>query len=355
MFFRSRCPTSALAAWCRALHHGLDVGLSPVRIFRQQARTGPLALRDVADRIAARLEEGDSISEALQPETGRFPVLFVESVAVGEQTGRLSDILGELEAHYTNLQQARSRLFVSMLWPGFSLFAAIGVITLMILIVGMIAPGMDPLGFGLTGTRGAVLFLIIALGIVLGVFGMIQAIASDEAFKSRLFGLALAVPGLAGCVRAFALKRFSLAWHFLAEAGLKADRTLAVALRATANRAYRAHETSAPKKIRKGSEVPEVLADCGTDLFPEEYVEAARVGEETGQLAEVMAKQARHYQEESERKLTVLTRFVGWAVYGVIALIIILAIRQILVQNSVMDPWNHPDLKELNRMGGIDY
>lgn len=350
MIFRSTCPTSALAAWCRALKHGLGVGLSPVKVFRQQARTGPTALRDVAERLANRLEDGDSFAEALRPEVGRFPVLFVESVSVGEQAGRLVDILGELETHYTNLQQARSRLIVSLLWPAFSLCSGIVVITLMIAICGMVSPGMDPLGLGLTGMSGALTFFVIAAGAVLAAVGIVSAIANDEAMKAKALGIGLAIPGLAGCVRAFALQRFSMAWHFLAEAGLKADRTMAVALRATANKAYREHEATAPKRLRKGGETPEVLADLGTKLFPEEYVEAARVGEETGQLAEVMAKQARHYQEESERKLGVVTKFAGLAVYGLVACLIIAAIFQIY--GTVMNPYNNPDLQALEKMAG---
>src|SRR5206468_728191 len=130
-----------------------------------------------------------------------------------------------------------------------------------------------------------------------------------------------------------------------------ADRTMAVALRATANRAYREHEETAAKKVRKGREVCEVLADCGTKLFPEEFQEAARIGEESGQLAEVMSKQATHYQGESERKLRVLTMFAGVAIYAMIGLMLIVAIFR--MYSNTLDPFNNEDLKALNKMGGI--
>ena len=148
MLFRSACPTSALVLWCRALKHGLGVGLLPGRVFRQQAASGPVALRPVASRIADRIETGDSLTEALKPEVGRFPVLFLETVAVGEQSGRLSDVLGELETHYSLMQTIRRRLLLSLLWPAFELFGSIIVITLMIAILGAIGSEIDPLGFG---------------------------------------------------------------------------------------------------------------------------------------------------------------------------------------------------------------
>jgi type II secretory pathway component PulF len=209
---------------------------------------------------------------------------------------------------------------------------------------------MDPLGLGLTGTSGAIIFCVTSFGILFAMVGIANGIANDETLKSKALGIAMNIPGLAGCVRAFALQRFSLAYRFMAESGVKADRTIAVALRATANKAYREHEQTAAKKVRKGREVTEVLAECGTKLFPEDYQEAARVGEETGQLAEVMEKQARHYQEESERKMNVVTKFAGLAVYGFIAMLMIMAIFKLY--SGVMDPYSNPDLKALEKMAG---
>ncbi len=351
MIFRSQCPTSALVAWCRALKHGLGVGLSPTRVFRQQARSGPAALRTVAERIADRVDTGDSLSDAIKPEVGLFPVLFVESIAVGEQAGRLVDVLSELENHYTAMQTARSRFLVSLIWPMISLFGGIFILTIMIAVLGAVSPGMDPLGLGLTGISGAIIFFVTSCGIVLAIVGIVNAIANDETLKSKALGIGMNIPGFTGCVRAFALQRFSLAFRFMAESGVKADRTMAVALRATANRAYRDHEATAAKKVRKGSEVTEVMADCGTNLFPEEFQEATRVGEETGQLAEVMERQARHYQEESDRKMTVVTRLAGFSVYAMIALLLIVTIFKLY--GSVLDPYQNPDLKALNKMAGF--
>lgn len=346
MLFRSACPTSALVAWCRALKHGLGVGLLPGRVFRQQAKSGPAVLRPVAERIADRLESGDSLSEALQPEVGRFPVLFVETVAVGEQSGRLSDVLGELETHYAMMQTMRRRLITSLAWPAFEYVAAIGVITIMIAVLGMVGSDIDPLGFGLTGFKGAVIFLAIATAFTLGIVGVVVIVANDENLTAKAQGLAMGVPVLSGCVRAFALQRFSIAWHFLAEAGMKADRIFSFALRSTANRAYRVHETVVGKRIRKGQTVPDVMEGCGRQLFPEEYVESVRMGDETGQLSEIMLKQAENYRDESERKIKVLTVAATILVFmSVGGLIIFMIFRLAMFYFGMIDKFADPNAK----------
>jgi type II secretory pathway component PulF len=53
------------------------------------------------------------------------------------------------------------------------------------------------------------------------------------------------------------------------------------------------------------------------------------VAEESGTLDQVLAHQAAHYQEESGRRLAVLTALAGYGVYGFVALVIIIAIFRI--------------------------
>ena len=82
---------------CQSFRVSLAAGLSLVDVFKQQAKKGPLVARPVISRIAARLDEGDSIEDILKVEGKHFPPLFVGMVAVGEQTGMLAEIFRELE------------------------------------------------------------------------------------------------------------------------------------------------------------------------------------------------------------------------------------------------------------------
>ena len=97
LFSSSKCPLPALVAWCRALRYSLSAGLDPVKVFKQQAKSGPRPLRALAGELAGKLAAGESLEDALEPHRNKFPPLFVELVAVGEQTGRLEDTFQELE------------------------------------------------------------------------------------------------------------------------------------------------------------------------------------------------------------------------------------------------------------------
>jgi type IV pilus assembly protein PilC len=343
MLLSSKVSLTGLLAWSRALRHGLDVGLSPVRIFRMQAKSGPAELRPLASKLADRLESGASLEEAFQPERFRYPALFLELVAVGERTGRLTETFLELEHYFENRLSARKQLASALVWPGIMYVSAIVIITILLFVMGMIAPvgskPLDPLGLGLTGTVGALKFLMAAIlftGIMVTAFLLIR---ENEAIRGKIEAAVLPVPSLGECFRAFALQRFSMALHMTLEAGLRADKALRLCFRATANERYQKQADRVTKEARGGEEVATILAGCGTTLFPEEFLDAVSVGETTGQLAEVMQKQARHYRDEAARKMKLLTMIAGGVVYLMVGILVIVMIFQV-VNNAVMAPYN---------------
>ena len=349
MLFGATAPLDALILWCRALRHGLDVGLSPVKVFRQQAKSGPSALRAVAGRVADRLEQGEALEDALKPEAAKFPPLFIELLSVGEHTGRLPDIFAELEEHFESVKQARRQFLRMLIWPGIQYFGAILVIFLMLFILGIFGSGLDPLGLGLTGTGGAFVFLFLALAVTATVIVAVLILAGNQSLRSKAEAIGLSIPGLAGCFQAFALSRFCVAYYMTAEAGMRADRCVRLSLRGTANQAYIREAEPASKAVRKGQEVSEILAGYGPRLFPDEILSALQLGEETGRLAEVMKKQADYYREEARRKMKTLAMIAAGIIYAGIALLIIFIIFKIAMtayigpMNEAMNAADNPD------------
>jgi len=330
MLFSSRLSPASVVQWCRNLHHGTDIGLSPTKMFRQLAKSGPNAGRETAGRIAERVQKGQSIGDAMEQERKRLPTLFVELVAIGEESGRLTQAFAELERYYETVVSARKQFIQALIYPAFVYVSGILVVALMLFILGMITPAggkpFDPLGLGLLGPSGAMIFLSVAFCFTAFIVLAFLWVRESDALRANLEALALKIPGLRGCVRHFALQRFSMAMSMTAEAGLKADRCLEAGFRATANETYLKAGAGAPGKARGGTPIPRVLATCGTALFPSEYLDAVNVGEMTGKMPEVLDKQAEHHREEGTRQLKFLTMVAGGSVYAVVGLLIIIVI-----------------------------
>ena len=334
MPFTARLPLSSLIELCRAARHYLSSGLTVVDVFRYQSKRGPARLREVAQRIALVLESGDGLQKALERESAVFPPLFLALVGVGEQTGMLAEVFGELERYFVRQQKLRQQFLSRIAWPVTQFVLAVFVLAGLIWAMGIVAsrqgPGgkpFDPLGLGLFGTSGALIFLSVVWGSLLGVAGLYLLLTRTMRQRAAVDRLLLRVPALGPCLEALALGRFCLALRLTTETGMPIRRAVRLSLRATGNAAFAAASPVAEGAVGAGDELTVALTRTG--LFPEDCRNILAVAEESGRLHEVLRQQAEHYHEEASRRLVVLTSVAGYGVWAFVGVCIIVAIFRI--------------------------
>lgn len=328
LFTSSKCPLPALVEWCRALRFSLSAGLDPIKIFKQQSKSGPRPLRKMAGEFAKKLSKGSSLEDALEPHRDKFPPLFVELVAVGEQTGRLEDTFQELELYYAAALTTQRNFRAQMMYPALQFTAAVFIISGLIFILGLLGSKMDPTGLGLTGTQGALTFLFCAAAFVGAILLVVKIATENLRFRSRLEGMFLIVPGWGPALLAFAVLRFAVALRMCAEAGLRAEKTLHYCFRATCNTRFQQGEERAVAVAKRGGELVESI-EASRAPFPREFTETLLTGEETGNMSEVMERLADRLREDAERKMKGAAQMTGWMIYGMVALMIIFFIFRI--------------------------
>jgi type II secretory pathway component PulF len=333
IFSNSRCPVWALVQWCRVLRYGLAAGLDPVKLFRQQSHSGPTILRPVAARIAQHLEQGHSLADALAEFRDRFSPLFMELVRVGEKTGNLEETFRVLEEYYEQVLSIQRQFRSAMTYPVLMYLAAVGVITLLILILGYLggqgqAITTDPLGLGLSGVAGAVIFAAIALGVPLLLLALLKWAGDRVQWQSQLEAFLLQVPRWGSAFLLLALQRCAVAIQMGYQAGLSVPKVVRQALEATSNAAFTRGISRAVSVVKKGGTLAEAFQACGGP-FPNEFYEYVQLGEQTGNLPEVMKRLSHNYAEEAARQLRAAATLTAWAIYALIALLIILAIFRI--------------------------
>jgi type II secretory pathway component PulF len=332
MVFSSQLPVVRLMELCRILRHNLGAGLTLVDVFQQQARRGAAAVRPLAARIAARLENGQGLEEALAPERAYFPEIFLDLAAVGEQTGSLPEIFGELEEYFT-MQYQRGRQFrAQIILPLAIFFFAVFVIAAMLFILGAIADARgtqpsDPTGWGFAGKRGALMFLLVVFGGIAVLMGMYFVLKRTLRGNATVAEVLLRLPAIGPCLEAFALGRFTLALRLTLETGMPVTDALRLSLRATSNSAFVRRTVIILEGLRKGDDLAIALAK--SRIFPEEFENIIAVAEESGRIPEVMRQQAKYYQEESGRRLTILTRVAGFGVWLLYVVFMVVAIMRI--------------------------
>jgi type IV pilus assembly protein PilC len=336
MLISSRLSLSSLIELCRVGKHYLSSGLMLRDVFRQQAAKGPLAVRPVAGRIAAELERGGGLEDALKREQKVFPPLMVALARVGEQTGMLPEVFGELERYYTRQRQLRRQFIVSIIWPVIQFFGAIFVVAGLILVLGLIPTAFDltgkrydPLGLGLLGPEGAVKFLGIVFGTMLFLLLLYWVATRVLGQRAAFHAFCLHLPAIGPCQRALALSRFCLALRLTTETALPISRAIRLSMRATGNAAFEARADRAVAAVKAGDDLTAALTRTGR--FPEDFLRILHTAEESGRLTEVLQQQGDHYDEESGRRLVILTGVASFCVWLFVAAIIIFAIFRIFI------------------------
>lgn len=339
MLLSHQLSLSILIDLCRSLRHYLGAGLQLPEVFQQQARRGAEPMRPVASRIAQQLEEGHSLKQALKPESDLFPPLFLAMASIGEETGMLPEVFAELEKFYLRQQQLRRDFRRQISWPVIQLGLAILTITGLIFILGMLPqqPNQkpyDPLGLGLFGASGALIFLLVVSALVAAGFGAYWLMRQKFLTNPEADAFLLRLPLLGPCLRTLALGRFCLALRLTTETGMSIIEAMRLSLRATGNNAFIDWTTPIQSALHDGQTLTASMALC--DLFPEEFLTVMTVGEESGQEAEVLRHQGEHYDEEAGRKLAALTAALGYGVWLLVGAIIIFAIFRLFASYLAM-------------------
>lgn len=323
----------SLAMICRSLSTMLVSGIAIGKVFDLATRktSDPRAKRALGE-ISIAIRQGNDVASAMREQGNAFPDLMCDMVDVAEQTGTLPEVLESLANHYENNVRLKRNFYSAIAWPMFQLIMAILVIGAMIYVLGILASGnqpFDPLGLGLTGTNGAILWLSVTFGTLVGIF-IAQAIISRSIAGRKLFDpILMRVPVIGYCMRSFAIARFSWAFSLTQQTGMPVHRSLDASFRATSNGAFLKAAPHAIAAIKAGETLHTALME--SRLFPEDYLETIDVAETSGQVPETLQRLSPQFEDQARRALGMLASAFAWTIWLVVAIFIIFLVIRILL------------------------
>src|SRR5207248_11405411 len=126
-----------LVIFTRQLATMIDAGLAMVQSLQALAdQTTNKIMRDVIRDVCARVESGDSFSEALQKHPKAFSRLYVCMVAAGEKGGLLAEILARLATYLENAARLRKKGKSAMMYP--TVVTVVAILITMFLLVKVV-------------------------------------------------------------------------------------------------------------------------------------------------------------------------------------------------------------------------
>ncbi len=304
-------------------------------------------LRRVILELATAVRGGDSLSRAMGRYSKLFPTFYVSMVEVGEEAGALDRVLADLADLLERDDEVRSEVASAIAYPCFVL--GLGVVTTFVLLVFVLPrifamlDGMDavlplPTRVLLATAQffGTYWWLILAscVGVLVWLRWYVRtpagAVGWDQ-FKLRL-------PVLGGLFRVAALGRFSRMLGTLERSGVPLLKGLEVVTNTVGNRVISRSIEQVTADTRGGDSLARPLRKVG--LLPPTMVQLIAIGEETGQLdnmlLRVAAIQERHLRGRSRAVVSLLGPILILCVGAIVGFIVIALLLPIFQMSQAL-------------------
>lgn len=337
--------------------------LDPARLFGDLAVmlgagfTVDVALRAVAEAetdagqaraanaIHARISEGRSVAEAFAG-VPDMPAGVPALLASGESSGRLDTVVASLAASFARTAERRRQVTEALLYPAFLVVVMIGAFLLLAL---FLAPALEPVfanagveppllvrwltGFGTFVTGQWTLVLLVAL---LALLAALLAVRSDRA-RRWLSEAALRVPGLGRLRRRSAAGRYLETMALLLGNGVPILDAMRLGADAAAAASGRSALLAARQSVADGGGFWQALAE--SRQFPEFVISLVRLGEQSNNLAPMLARAAavveQQQQQQVSRLLTFLTPAITLLLGGVVGGLVVSVMTTLLSINEI--------------------
>jgi general secretion pathway protein F len=342
-FVRRVFSATALAVWTRQLAGLVGSGLPIERALTALADESEDARqRELISQLKAEVNAGAAFARALATAPREFDEVYRGVVAAGEQSGALGQVLERLADDLEERQDLKAKLVGAMAYPAIvSAISVLIVIFLVTYVVPQIAtvftsskrtlPTLTLVMLGISDFVRAWGWIVLG-ALVAGLLVLRQALKAPG-FRRRFDAALLGLPLVGRLARGYNAARFAGTLAMLAGAGVPILKALQAAAETLSNRAMQADALDALVQVREGAPLGSALA--GKKRFPGILAMFARLGEQTGQLPEMLGRAARQLGVEVQRRsmaaATLLEPLLIVAM-GAIVLLIVLAVLLPIIQ-----------------------
>ena len=281
----------------------------------QKSETHP-AMKKTIKNIAVAIGEGKTVAEALQSQKG-FDKLYCNLVKAGEAGGILDGILNKLALHMEKQAKLKSQIKGALMYPSIVTFVGILVVWMMMIFVipvfvGMLKENntqipaitkfvMDLSAFFVAYT----IFLIPA--VILAVYGF-KTYIKTPAGKTVWDRTTMKMPIFGMIIIKGTLATFASTLGTLLTSGVSLLEALEICAEATDNSVIANDFREVRKKIMEGQTLTEPLGKI--PYFPEIVTQMVRVGEQTGQIDNMLVKVAQVFQDELDVLIGNMTKMI---------------------------------------------
>ena len=274
-----------------------------LEIMVQQA-SNPL-FKKVLKEVLDGVQSGKSLADSFRDQDEVFDDITLNLIEAGEQSGNLETILEKLATELEESKALSDKLRSAMIYPMIILAVIVAVIVLMMFVL---VPSMAEIygDFG-ADLPWATQFLMDMSAFMLGYWWAILVVLLVLVIGARYYlstdkgrrnwdKIVLKIPIVGSIVSKMQLAQFTRILSLLLSSGLSILRALELTAQSLSNEMFRDAVSAARDEIEKGGALAIPIAR--SEYFPLLISSMIAVGEETGEIDNVLAKVSTYYKDE---------------------------------------------------------
>lgn len=314
---RKTIKARTLMIFTRQLATLIDAGLPLLRGLTVLSKQEPdPVLKKTIVNIADSVQGGGTFSEALSGHPKIFNKLYINMVKAGELGGVLEVVLLRLAEFQEKAQKIKNKVVSAMFYPVIVLVIAIVIMAFLLVFIvpkfeaifndmlgGKPLPALTQFVIGTSNlVKNNLLAILAGIAALAVVYKLIartpKGSAAIDAFKLR-------APVFGDLTRKSAISRFSRTLGTLVTSGVPILQALNITRDTAGNAVVSDAISKVHDSVREGESIVQPLEASG--VFPPMVISMIDVGEETGQLPEMLLKIADVYDDEVDNAVSGLT------------------------------------------------
>jgi type IV pilus assembly protein PilC len=315
-----------LAVFSRQFATLIGSGMPMLRSLNTlEEQTEDKKIQEAAAGVRADVEAGTSVAQAMERHPAVFDPLYRSMVRAGEGSGRLETALDMVAFQLEKLDALRRQVRSAVMYPSLVLgFAVIAMSVIVAFIVPVFVgifeeiaaeqpgesselPFMSQITVGVSDALTGSWYIIIVVGIALGI-GFSQWKKTEQG-RFQWDALKLRMPMYIGdIVQKVAIARWSRIFAGTISAGVPILQAIKISGETSGNAVVAKVMEDVYASVRSGGSVAAPLERA--PIFPTMVTHMVGVGEETGQLEQMLSKVADFYEAEVDAKVRALTSLI---------------------------------------------
>ena len=309
---KKKVKSKDLAVFCKQFSAVIRAGvtiISALELMGDQIENKTLQ-RAVMD-AKTYVEKGGTLADALRVNSEVFPPIMINMVAAGELSGNLEICLDRLTEHFEKDNALSAKIKGAMTYP---IVVFIVMIIVVIVVMVMVIPNFSSM-FAEMGTQLPLatrimvaasnfiihkwwLLIIIVAAIVVGCKAFKRSSVGEQLFAN----MAIKMPIFGNLTIKSACSRFARTMSTLMASGISMIDAVEQVAKMMDNKIIRDGLLDAKTQVAKGIPLSKPLKDM--EMLPPMLSAMTKIGEETGDIEEMLSKVADYYDEEATNKLT---------------------------------------------------